>query len=515
MKPMAINPQAQTAPVSPTMSSLGKKSTFSHFMREAEDVINAKDEFKAILRSANFENPFDRQQAIRHARNMINDEVTELFSNDSTMAIRSQIAMMEQFDRDLLMYEEEMRTSGTIIKQRVALFTESADSFLLAFSKAQHQARLGLQTTKDISETEKLFSVLDIPRFEEFGTNSYGVKISLQMVKLAWGLCLRTINEWDNVITIDAMPGTGKTTFDFALITTMIDVYKNFFGIEVKFDINENVFVDEEREYCMSKIKNAPKFSMFMFIEAGNQFNAKGTWNDDQQDLVNMVERIRFHGLTLPLEWNTIEGLDKTVRDRRSTLAISIEKRSKAIVRGFNRNPGKRGLTINPRTKDNIALMAEQASTILEIDPLTVLEVPYFTLPVEWKKRLDDRKEEGSKRLGSKRRVLLYYSEFMAQLQPNAIRITSDELRKFAVTNHQALSMTKLAQMIAEGIGLGKTKKLFHNTDMADVNVGFIELDDVMRSYIAHVKAEVEGYKQYQRERPKEGGTQYSDKEVV
>lgn len=485
------------APSKPQEAQAGKKSSFSHFMREAEDVINAKDEFKAILTDANFELSFDRQRAIRHAKNMLNDEVFMLFGTDSSRGIMNQIEMMEQFDRDLELLGTDLRPSTMVIKQRVTLFTESADGFLKAFSKAQHEAKLGLQTSKERSDFDKLFSVLDVSKAFK---NSFGVTISPEMLQLALGLVLRTMNKWDNVITIDAMPGTGKTTFDFALTTTMIDIYRMFFGVVVPFNVNENVFVTESRDYCTKIISSAPRFSIFMFIEAGNQFNSKGTWDDDQQELVNTVERIRFHGLTMPLEWNTIDGLDKTVRDRRATLVISIEERGKAIVRGFNRNPGKRGLTINPRTKNALALTASDATNILQVDALKVLEVPYYALPAEWEEKLDNRKEEGSKYISQKRRMQRYYSEFMVTLPENAIRITSEQLYKFGVDNHQSLSMRKLAKMIAEGTGQ-QISKLFTNTDMADPNSGFIELNEISSAYIKHVKAEMQGYTQYEKER--------------
>ncbi len=484
------------APAKPQDVQAGKKSSFGHFMREAEDVINAKDEFKAILKEANFEIPFDRQRAIRHAKNMLNDEVFILFGSERTKQVKDQISMMEQFDRDLELVGNSIRPNEIVVKQRVQLFTESADGFLRTFSQAQHEAKLGLQTVKERSDFDKLFAVLDVSKAFK---NSFGVTISPEMLQLALGLVLRTMNKWDNVITIDAMPGTGKTTFDFALTTTMIDLYKMFFGVTVPFNVNENVFVTETREYCTKVISSAPRFSIFMFIEAGNQFNSKGTWNDDQQELVNTVERIRFHGLTMPLEWNTIDGLDKTVRDRRATLVVSIEERGRAMVRGFNRNPGKRGLTVNPRTKDALALTAADASNILQTDALKVLEVPYYSLPAEWEEKLDARKEEGSKYVSQKRRMQRYYAEFLCSIPENALRITSEQLYQFSIKSHQSLSMRKLAKMIADGTGQQATK-IFTNNDMADPNNGFIELNEISLSYIKHTKAEMQGYIQYEKE---------------
>ena len=474
-----------------------RQSTFSHFMLEAEGIVNAKEIFKQKLEYLDFSSSLARLELINKAKSMQNDEVHMLFKEEDNKSDIDSIRTLEQLHSDILLLERQVLVNSTILNQRIAMFRDCGYRFLKSYSTAQHNAKLGLQTVKEKSEFDRFFSILDVPKTFK---NSYGVTISPEMLVLALGLVMRTMRAWDNVLTIDAMPGTGKTTFDFALTTTMLDIYKTFYQIDVPFSIEQNVFVAESREYCNKVISHAPKFSIFMFIEAGNQFNSKGTWEDDQQELVNTVERIRFHGLTMPLEWNTIEGLDKTMRDRRATLVVSMEERGKAIVRGFNRNPGKRGLTQNPRTKNAVAMTAMDASAILDADALKVLEVACYALPKDWQDKLDERKEQGTKYISAKKTAEKFYGEFLASLPENVVRITSEELAKYSIDKHYVLSIRKLSDMIAKSTGKPRNK-VFINTSIADYNEGYIEVDEIIRSYVAHMKAQWSGAIQYEKER--------------
>lgn len=476
----------------------GKKSSYGHFMLEAQKVVEIKEQFKVFLQNSDFAMGYDREQTIRLAKSMANDEVFMVFSTRNNARIRHQIGLLEGYNAQLLILERADRYAGKAhLDALIRLFEDSAYKFLAAFSQAQFDARLGLQTVKEKSDIDKFFGVLDVPKTFK---NSFGVTISPEMLMLSQGLVMRAMRNWDNVLMIDAMPGTGKTTFDYALATTMLDCFSIFYAIKVKFDTETNVIVTETREYCNKLVSSIDPRSILMFIEAGNQFSSKKFYDDDQYELVNTVERIRFHGLTMLLEWNTVEGLDKTIRDRRATLTCTIEERGKAVVRGFNRNPSGRGLTANPRTKGNVALTAGEANQILEEDALKVLTVPFYELPKDAQTALDDRKERASKYTTTKRLQERYYAEFLCGLPDNIVRITNEELEKYGVETHHVLSMRKLAMMISENIGLGKTTKILVNTDMADPNAGYIVMDDYMRSYVRHLKAEMVGAVQFQKE---------------
>lgn len=474
-----------------------KRSTFSHFIKEAENVVDSKTEFKLMLKEANFEHPYDRNQVIRHAKGMVNDEVYMLFSELDNRNVRLALQDLDRLNDDLTLLESNTSVSPLILRQRIRMFENAANYYLAMFSAAQHNAHLGLQTTKELSEIDKLFTILDVPKVFK---NSFGITISAEMLVFAVGLVNRAMHKWDNVVMIDAMPGTGKTTFDYALTTTMIDVYKIFHNITIDFQIDKHVIVAESREYCNNLIGSLKQNSILMFIEAGNQFSSKKYYDDDQYELVNTVERIRFHGLTLNLEWNTIEGLDKTIRDRRATAVVSLEERSKAIVRGFNRNPAQRGLTKNPRTKDAVVISAEGATKVLEMDALKALTIPYYPLPTDVLTLLDARKELGKKLLSRKKQHELYYQQYLCTLPDNLIRITSENFMKWAISKHQALSMRKLAMHLGQAIGLGRTERLFVNTDIGDPNVGYIELNEFMKSYITQLQAQQRGAAQYEKE---------------
>lgn len=481
-----------------------KKSTYSHFILETENIIHGKEEFKAMVKQSNLNNIFDREQIIRHAKGMAKDEVYILFSTKDNQRIANSISAMEQMNTDINLLQSNPNVDQIIIDNRIRLFENAAYNFIAMYSAAQHNSRLGLQTTKEYGEIEKLFTILNVK-----GTafkNSFGVTISPEMLLFALGLVQRTIQKWDNVIIVDAMPGTGKTTFDYALATTMIDIYKIFYNMPIDFNENQHVIVNESRDYCNELISNLSRFSILMFIEAGNQFSSKKFYDDEQYELVNTVERIRFHGLTMLLEWNTQEGLDKTIRDRRATCTVSIEKRDKAYVRGYNLNPHGRGITKNPRTKDKVAISAEAANQILEVDALTAIAIPYYPLPDEIMAKLDARKEIGKKLNSREKKNKELYEEYLITLPDNVVRITSDDFYKYAVGKHHTLGIQRLAMLIADNIGLGKSKRLFHNTDMSDYNKGYIDINDFARSYIAQLKAQYAGKSTYDKE--KEEGVQ-------
>jgi hypothetical protein len=474
-----------------------KSSTYSHFMLESENIVLDKVDFKEMLKATDFQDAYAREQVIKQAKGMFNDEVYLLFSELDNTAIRQAIHDMERLDSDMRLLASSAATAQNIYDQRAKMFENSCYYFVKVYSAAQHHAKLGLQTTKGLTDIDKLFTVLDTGKTFK---NSFGIPISPEMLVFALGLVLRSKQHWDNVIMIDAMPGTGKTTFDYALTTTMIDVYSIFFKQHVDFDVEQHVIVSETREYCNNLISNLKNNSILMFIEAGNQFSSKKYYDDDQLELVNTVERIRFHGLTLVLEWNTIEGLDKTIRDRRATAVVSLEERGKAIVRGFNRNPAQRGLTKNPRTKNDVVISAEGATKVLEADALKAMVIPYYPLPKEAQDKLDARKELGKKLISRKKQNEQYYQEYLCTLPSNAIRITSEHFYKWAIAKHRSLGVRKLAVHLAEAIGLGKTERLFINTDIGDANVGYIDLNEFMKSYIEQLRAQQSGATQYEKE---------------
>jgi hypothetical protein len=490
-------------------NELSKKSTFGHFMLEAENVIYAKEAFKDMVKHANLNNISDREQIIKHAKAMSKDEVYLLFSDSDNFKIGQAIIGMEKMHDDIIMLNALSNSQGIMLDQRIRIFENSAYHFLAVYSSAQHNAKLGLQTQKEYGEIEKLCTILNVRGYPL--TNSAGVKISPEMLLFAAGLVIRTVNRWDNVITIDAMPGTGKTTFDYALTTTMIDIYKMFYGINVEFSIDKHVIVTETREYCNDLISKLPRFSILMFIEAGNQFSSKKFYDDEQHELVNTVERIRFHGLTMNLEWNTIEGLDKTIRDRRATCVVSLEQRGKAIVRGFNLNPSGRGLTKNPKTKGRVAISAEAATGILELDALKAITIPIYELPEDTERLLNAKKDVGKKMQSRDKRAQQYYEQFLISLPDNIVRITSQQFEKYSLNVHQILGIQKLAKMISENIGLGRSTKLFIGTSMSDANEGYIEVNQFIQGYIRQLKAQYTGRTQFELEKQEEQKEQHEE----
>lgn len=466
-------------------SSSGKKASFSHFMKEAEIIVDDKMFLKDMIANFNFSVYNNREKVLSHCRNMLNDEVHMLFSGYRNERLNNIIAAMIQI--------QKMSTTQDVSE----VFNEMALKYLKEYSSAQHEAKLGLHTSVTQTDTERLFSSFDVPKYL---VNSFGITISPEMLTFAVACCARANKKWDNIIIVEAMPGSGKTTFGQALTTTMIDVYKTFYNITVPFDFNRNIIVTETREYCNELINTLARFSILDFIEAGNQFSNKKFFDDDQQDLVNTVERIRFHGLTLILEWNTVDGLDKTIRHRRATAVVSIEDRGKAIARGFNRNPVNRGLAGNI-SKNDVILSSQQATELLENDILKIYDIPIFPLPAEWEKQVDHRKETAGKVLSKKKLIEAQYIDFLTTIEDNQIRITPEEIKVWNVKHFKTILPRRLAQYIAKNTGAVSLKGIFTASDPTNAEIGIITLTEVIKSYIKHIKAVAIGTVKFEKEK--------------
>lgn len=469
-------------------ASAGKKASFSHFMKEAEIIVDDKMFLKDMIANFNFSIYNNREKVLSHCRNMLNDEVHMLFSKYRNQRLNEIISAMIQI--------QKMSATQDVSE----VFNEMALKYLKEYSSAQHESKLGLHTSVTQTDTERLFSSFDVPKYL---INSFGITISPEMLTFAVACCARAVKKWDNIIMVEAMPGTGKTTFGQALLTTMIDVYRAFYNITVPFGFDKNIIVTETREFCNELIDKSPHYNILDFIEAGNQFSNKKFFDDDQQDLVNTVERIRFHGLTLILEWNTVDGLDKTIRHRRATAVVSIEERGKAIARGFNRNPTNRGLAGNI-SKNDVILSSQQATELLENDILKIYDIPIFPLPADWEKQVDNRKETAGKVLSKRKVVEAQYIEFLNTIDDNQIRITSEEIQKYNVKHFKTILPRRLALYIAKNIGSVSLRGIFEANDPSSPELGIINITEVIKSYIKHVKAITQGSQTYEKEKSDE-----------
>lgn len=466
-----------------------KKSTYSQFQFEAERLIKMKESYEFRIVSSDFTEVGVRNEMIGYSKIMMS-ELHPLLTDEEVVDLGRKIATLEMQSEAMSTLDVMPDTTydmGAVIAAKAREFQNKCNEFLVMYNKSLQIHRLGIQVVKEKSETEKLYNTLEItPVFK----NGFGIPISPEMEILCRALSVRAMQKMDNVVIIEGKPGRGKSTFAFALATTIADMLKS------AFDVNYNFIFNETKEYCEEMIRKAPQFTPIVFDESGNQLNSKTFWDDAQVNFVNAINLIRFHGLSLIFCWADIHNIDKTVRDSRATLVVTINKRGRAIIRTFNENPHNRGLTSNSKWKHSVATNADQANKMLEFDRLKLLTVPFYEIPSSIWEPYEHRKETSNKITNLKNRDVtnadMLYREFLVKLVPNAVRIESWQLVKFAEEHNYYLSFKKLAQTIAKATGR-QLNKVMVGTNPGDPTEGYIEIDPYINGYIERIRSQVRG----------------------
>lgn len=472
----------------------GKKSTYSHFIREAERLISLKEGFERAL----LEGDEDRSRTLDRAKILMAElgvEPNGVLTGAEFMQLDGKIRTMEYLSREMHMLETdttlEARTKEPKLADDARLFNSKAHEFIGLWNGALYAHGLSLQFKKEKDPVEKLYASLEVSQQMAF-RNRFGVLISPQMEIFCRALYVRGINMWDNPIPVEGVPGRGKTTFAYAAATTLSGMYS------MPYDPYYNIFVREDRETCRQVISKAAPHTVFEFLEAGNQFRAKTWWNEEQLDLTAVVDINRQHGYTFFLEWKDFRLLDKEVRDaNRAAAVVSIEERSKAVVRAFNKNPYNRGMTSPQKQKKEVVTFPEAAYNMLMFDALRLLSIPFYPLPEEHEKILVERKRQaGSASKLKPGKVKLtaddMYAQFLVSLPPGATLITASALKQFGLEHNFYLSIKKLATLLGQATGRF-WKSMLIQEPITDEDKWRVPIDEYTARFIGRLSAQVKG----------------------
>jgi hypothetical protein len=492
----------------------GQKSGFGHHMLEAERVIQMKQLYEQKILTSDFSNFIARDEALSFAKIQAS-EIRSLASVEERLLMSQIIAQMERCSNNIQgnQYVADHASIGESEKAlmmagAISAFKTKLHEFLDCFIQVQDRANLQFIKLKEQGEMAKYLSFNEVDiRF----INKEGIYISPQMEFFCRGLALRARHNQNNIIIISAKMGKGKSTFALSGATTLSAM------LGVPFSIDTNIVLNESREQCERLIATLPHGSSLIFDQAGNQMGAASRMEDDQINLLNKVDLNRFHNLTLWVNWHAAKALDKDIRERVSTLEVAIDKvGGPAIIKGFNLNPLISGPVVSQKDRKKVALTPDQAHTITEGDMLKLIEVPFFPMDKNcspealklWE-AYSYRKERSNKFMrkivGKSSGVDLFYNDFLASLDENVVRISSESLEAYGQSKATYLSMRELGKRIARATNQ-KFDMVFKNTNLLNLNEGYIEVDRYAGEYIRRLRSEKQGALQFAKEQEEKRG---------
>lgn len=471
-------------------------------------IIKLKQDFEQKVLVSNLEDFKQRVELLSLAR-ILASEIRSLASIEEREAMIGIITDAENASSNILGNQAVSQISGLsdaqiglMMNGAIGIFRKRLHDFLDYFVRVQDRANLQFNKLKEQGEMAKYLA------FNEVSTkfaNKAGIYISPQMEFFCRGLALRATQNQNNIVIIGAKMGKGKSTFAMGVATTLSAM------LNVPFSVDTNIVLNESREQCEKLIATLPHGSCLIFDQAGNQMGSASRMEDDQINLLNKVDLNRFHNLTLIVNWHATKALDKDIRERVSTHEVAIDKvGGPAIVKGFNLNPHHDGPSVSLKEKRKIALTPDQASQITDSDPVKLIEVPFYQLDrystaeglALWN-AYSERKEKSNKFaqkiIGRAGGVDMFYNDFLASLAPNVVRIDNNALEAYGESKATFLSFRELAKRIAKATNQ-KIDVVFHNTNLLNINEGFIEINGYAATYIERLRSEKDGALKFAKE---------------
>ncbi|MDE1833855.1 MAG: hypothetical protein KGH64_00800 [Candidatus Micrarchaeota archaeon] len=490
----------------PTSNETGKKATYNDFISQAELVVDKKEGLQKKILNLDGYSEYSRQDIIDHVA-LMKADVDYMFSEDEKYSLEETIRQMQSHSDAISTLESfankaRIEGSGQMMSSEIRAFKAWSNKFVELWGKFLESKNLGLQTSESKGEIDGLYRAYNI---KQWFSNSYGVLVSPQMEVFCRWLYCRAKANWDNVIIVEGIQGTGKSSFIYGAFTTLAEML----GQKLDLQSYDKLLFKEDREYCMKLIKKAPGTAQFWYDEAGNQFNKGAFYVKDQRDLVNDVNLNRDSRFTSWLAWGDAKLLDSDLRNFRALGVVSIKERGAAVFRQFNMNPSAaKGMTENPKIKSKVITSQAEAHQILEHDLLTRLVIPFYDPSVNkndknFKAYLE--RKAGAKRLEvsifdskSNKRADDFYRDFLVSLDPSFLApgsiINNELLSRYAQSLGQYMSMSALATRLARATGT-TTNKVLMRDNPADLSSGKITLDRILIGYIERLKAQSQGSK--------------------
>jgi hypothetical protein len=345
-----------------------ERSSFVPFLETVRQFLKLKEYAWALLQNYSFEYEKERSEILQVFKNLLIE--LSVISPKGIDEVNEKIEKLKVLSRNISVATYPLR------ENYLSEFKEKLNDVFADIVKLQQEKGLGYTTIKTgEGYFDKLFYIVDFP---PYFTLPNGIRIAPELLVFARLLIERTKAAFDNIVIIQGTPGNGKSTLALALDYTLLYLYKSE-GIDISFDINTHIITTEPRSKVFKLLGEAPKYSIWDFAEAGNQFSARRSMSLDQNQLVNLINRIRFHGNTIILEWTEAQFLDKQIRSYRGAWKIYV----------FRLKGGKEGIAIlqapsqidQPANPEQPIVSTEDKIKFLLSDPATILTFPFYKLP--------------------------------------------------------------------------------------------------------------------------------------
>jgi len=481
-----------------------QKSAYSNFMGEARNLSDKKIFYQNELNRLNASDPVARESIYRWATSFYDDIPLDKYMPEDRIKIEANL-------RNMNTYNQQMRTTESESNRRQfgTLFLFNARMFYQNWNAALINLDLGIQWKKERDIFTKTYDIADATHGMIFN-NGLGIPISPQMEFFSRVLYARGHSGRDNIVGVEGTEGEGKSTFDYALATTLSAMEG------LPFDVNYNFIFNESREYVIKLVQTAVPHTTIVLDESGNQASAKSWWKDDQQAFMNLIRLIRFHHLNLLVTWPEINELDKVLRGARTKFKITIKKQPNALVRVYNLNPSETSKEFKPKAlKGKIAATSGEAEQMIEaFDSLKLLKIPFYGVPHEPWTKYEMRKEKSLSMFNIRSPGQIFQTsseletEYLLSLPIDKIRISWKEVLDHAAKVGWDMNIEKLAKNIAKSTGQRKLQ-VYKYEDMAHPEQGNIDITPIVRGYIERLRQMKLGAQQHQAEMPQENGESF------
>jgi ATPase family associated with various cellular activities (AAA) len=477
-----------------------KRSSYSDFVGEAKTILQKKDNFQQMLSEWDFNIAWNRETAAKTARLMMGDIPIDVYPPEDLNNLYGALSLMNQYNHQLLTLVGEQSRS-----QYIQHWWNAANKWYSYWSATLVHTGHSSKYKGEKDFFTRMYNIADISQNMKFN-NSFGVPISPQMEFFARMLSQRRESQRDNVIIVEGPTGEGKTTFAYALATTVAEMNG------MPFDVGKNMVLGESKEYAFKLLQTAERGSVFLFDESGNQINKKRWHDSDQIDFTNMINLVRFMGFTVIMNWPQASELDKSIRDSRTKFKISIKKRGNALVRTANLNPTEGSKDFKPKAlQGKVVSSSGEAQELLEEHDLsTVLTIPFYQVSGKpWdmyevrKGQALERSRLTKEKKPTNRTSFEVEAQFLMNLPPDKMVITSKEVDRAANTVGFNMTIETIAKRIAKAIGLPKSKVITY-TNPQDVKEAIINITPVIRGYIDNLKGEKAGAEERKADTPSE-----------
>lgn len=350
----------------------------------------------------------------------------------------------------------------------------SAHEFLSYLNTVLQNHNLGFKINESTDELGLLSSILGI---KPYWVNTHGLAISYKTDMLARFLVARMADNWDNVILITGKRGIGKSTYAYALATTISDYAERLYEGQ-RFTVTKNIIFNESKEDVFGKIKTDWKpFKPFIFDEAINQTNARSWWLRDQQQLMELLTQVRYKRTTSIFLAPDIGNFDVVLRNQIAHLIVRVSERGKAtlfapaIVEG------------TVKDKPAMPIVEQQKYTqYLEKKALNrILSDTFYPIPVhneEWAlyQKIRDSSVSTKDFINSgapnaKEKKLSMFRECIASFPNDRLAISEDFIADFSKRKAFNIDVKELARWISRSVGLAQGDIYFIKEDKQYINM--------------------------------------------